>query len=547
MAPLILLVVDGDASGEALLAEFDRYARDYRVEAAIGGAEAIDRLGTLAEAGDAVAMVLAEIALQPIDAIDVLNKARALAPTAKRVLLVDWGLRPEQTAAVSRPALVGLVDSVLTKPTGPRDEEFHGTLTEDLGDWAWTEAPVVEAVKVVGEGSSGRVGEIRDLLERLAVPTGVHPADSPTGRAIIASAGPDAALPVVEVMGRTVLVDPSDRRLAEAFGVVADVAAVIYDLAIVGAGPAGLGAAVYGASEGLSTLLLEAVAFGGQAGTSSMIRNYLGFPRGISGRQLGRRATLQAVRFGAALDLARSVTALDAGTPHRLALSDGAVASAHAVLVACGVTYRRIGVPPLEDLVGAGVFYGAVGGHARALEGVEAVVVGAGNSGGQAAVHLARHAARVTLVARGAALKESMSAYLVDEVAADERIVVRTETDVVGGGGDGHLEWIELADRRTGRRERIDASTLFVLIGTETRTAWLPAAIQCDDHGFVLTGADIDRTCWPLPRPPYALETSVPGVFAAGDVRANGVKRVAAAVGEGAVSVPMIHRFLDDR
>jgi thioredoxin reductase (NADPH) len=468
-----------------------------------------------------------------------------VSPTAKRILLLDWGLRPDQMPAVSRAAVLGLADTVLTKPTGARDEEFHSAITEDLGDWAWTTTPTVEAVKVVGDADSRRVGEIRNLLERLGVPTGAYPPDSPIGRAITDAAGP-GAYPVVELMGQTVLSDPTDRQIATAFGAVADVQGSTFDLAVVGAGPAGLGAAVYGASEGLSTLVLEAEAFGGQAGTSSMIRNYLGFPQGITGRQLGRRAVLQAARFGAALDLARAVTALEVGAPHRLRLSDGAVASAHAVIVACGVTYRRLGVPALEELVGAGVFYGAATGDARALAGTDVVVVGAGNSGGQAAVHLARYAAHVTIVARRGALAATMSTYLVNEIENDGRIEVRTDTDLVDGGGDGRLEWLELADRVTGERSRVVAAGLFVFIGAETRTGWLPPAIQCDDHGFVLTGTDVDGTGWPLPRSPFALETSVPGVFAAGDVRANGVKRVAAAAGEGAMSVPMVHRYLAD-
>jgi thioredoxin reductase (NADPH) len=393
---------------------------------------------------------------------------------------------------------------------------------------------------------AGASVRIRDLLERVGVPTGVHSPDSAIGRAIMDAAGPGVAYPVVEVMGQTVLADPTDRQIATAFGAVADVRDTTFDLAVVGAGPAGLGAAVYGASEGLSTLVLEAEVFGGQAGTSSMIRNYLGFPQGITGRQLGRRAILQAAGFGAVLDMARAVVALEAGAPHRLRLSDGAVASAHAVILACGVTYRRLGVPSLEELVGAGVFYGAATSQARALEGTNVVVVGAGNSGGQAAVDLARYAARVTIVARRGALAATMSTYLVNEIEANSQIEVRTETDVVDGGGTGRLEWLELAHRVTGDRVRVTASGLFVLIGTETRTGWLPPAIQRDHHGFVLTGSDIDGAAWPLPRPPFALETSIPGVFAAGDVRANGVKRVAAAAGEGAMTVPMVHRYLTD-
>jgi thioredoxin reductase (NADPH) len=298
-------------------------------------------------------------------------------------------------------------------------------------------------------------------------------------------------------------------------------------------------------------MVLEAEAFGGQAGTSSMIRNYLGFPRGITGRQLGRRAVLQASGFGARFDLARAVTGLapgsPPGSPHRLRLDDGAEAAAHAVILACGVTYRRLDVAPLEELVGAGVFYGVSTSEARALQDAEVVVVGAGNSGGQAAVHLARYAGRVTIAARGDSLETTMSTYLIRELATNPRVSVRAGVEIVDGGGDGRLEWVELADRRTGRRDRIAATGLFVLIGTETRTDWLPPAIQRDDHGFVLTGSAVDVSRWPLARPPFALETSVPGVFAAGDVRANDVKRVAAAVGEGATSVPMVHRYLRER
>jgi thioredoxin reductase (NADPH) len=352
---------------------------------------------------------------------------------------------------------------------------------------------------------------------------------------------------LVEVMGAVVLEDPTDRDIAAAFGVTVDVESTVFDLAIVGAGPAGLGAAVYGASEGLRTLVLEARAFGGQAGTSSMIRNYLGFPRGVTGRQLGRRAVLQAAGFGAAFDLARAVTGLRPGTPHRLTLDDGAVAAAHAVVLACGVTYRRLGVAPLEALAGRGVFYGAPSTRARALEDARVVVVGAGNSGGQAALHLARNATHVTLAARGESLTTTMSDYLIREIEANPRITVRNGVDIVEGGGDGHLEWLEFADRSTGRRDRVHADGLFILIGTETRTGWLPAGIERDDHGFIVTGAGIDAKRWPLDRPPHAFETSVPGVFAAGDVRAGNVKRVAAAVGEGSVTVSMVHQYLRSR
>ena len=545
MVPVLVLAVGDEDSRATMRAQLGRYAREYRVEVTAGGDDAVARLDDLLVAGDAVAMVLADVDLAPRGGVELLAAVRAASPATKRVLLVDWGIQPQQLEVASKAAELGQADAVLTKPTGPRDEEFHGAVTEQLGDWAWTTTPTVEAVQVVSPDAGGRAGEIRDVLDRLGVPTGVHPPDSPTGRAILEEAGAEAALPVVRLLGRTVLADPSNLDIARAFGVVNDLDEV-FDLAVVGAGPAGLGAAVYGASEGLRTVVLEGEAFGGQAGTSSMIRNYLGFPAGITGRQLGRRAILQARWFGAVLDMARPAVALEPGEVHRVRLADGAVASARAVILACGVTYRRLGVPGLEALVGAGVFYGAATSQARALEGGHVVVVGAGNSGGQAALHLARYARRVTLAARRDTLSATMSSYLEREIEAHDRIEVRTGTEVVDGGGDGRLEWLELADRGTEQRERVEAAGLFVLIGTETRTDWLPAVVQRDDHGFVLTGTEIDLDAgpWPLERPPFALETSVPGVFAAGDVRANGVKRVAAAAGEGAVSVPMVHRHL---
>jgi thioredoxin reductase (NADPH) len=488
-------------------------------------------------------MVLADVAAPPTDGIETLTLLGDVARRARRVLLLDWGLRGDEMPGVMSALSLGVCDMVLTKPTGPRDEEFHTGLAEELAEWSWTTAPVVEAVKIVG-AERGRGREIGELLERHGVPCGFHEPSSPIGAAIVQQAGPAAKQPLVEIMGTTVLSNPTNRALAGAFGISVDVASTVFDLVIVGAGPAGLGAAVYGASEGLSTLVLEGEAFGGQAGTSSMIRNYLGFPRGVSGRQLGRRAVVQASTLGASFDLARSAVGLDPGNPHRVALDDGAVAKARAVLLAFGVTYRRLGVPALEALVGSGVFYGAAMSHARALQDADVVVVGAGNSGGQAAVHLARYARRVTIVARGASLSTTMSAYLVREIDATPEITVRTGVDVVDGGGNGRLEWLELADRDTGRRERLTAGGLFILIGTTTRSSWLSPAIQRDDHGFVLTGSDVDRSSWPLERVPRALETSVPGVFAAGDARANGVKRVAAAVGEGAISVPMVHDYL---
>jgi thioredoxin reductase (NADPH) len=543
--PAIVIVTRDPVEADRLRDELGRYGRDYRLDVVCDGGDTIARLADIHAQGGDVAMVLADLALSASDGVELLAKVRSTAPTARRVLLLEWGLRGDQMPAVARALTLGTVDSVLTKPTGQRDEEFHTAITEDLSEWAWTTAPVVEAVKIVG-ANDGRGREIHELLDRLGVPSGLHARDSQNGSAIAARVGSDGWDTLVEVMGTTVLTDPTNRELAVAFGVTVDVASTVFDLAIVGAGPAGLGAAVYGASEGLSTVVFEAQAFGGQAGTSSMIRNYLGFSRGITGRQLGRRAVLQATSFGAAFDLARAVTGLRPGAPHELTLDDGAVVAAHAVILSCGVTYRRIGVASLEELLGRGVFYGASSTHARALEGTEVVVVGAGNSGGQAAIHLARFATQVTIATRSSSLAPSMSTYLVREIESNPRITVRTDVDVVDGGGDGRLEWVELAGRTTGERERVPAAGLFILIGAETRTAWLPPEVQRDSRGFVLTGDAIDRSAWPLTRQPHPLETSVPGVFAAGDVRANNVKRVASAVGEGSITVPMVHAFLED-
>jgi thioredoxin reductase (NADPH) len=541
--PVIVIVAADEQAGERLREELGRYRRDYRVETAVGADRGIELVAAVLAAGGAVAMVLAEIGAGPSGGVDVLARARRVARTARCVLLLEWGLRGDQMPAVSRALTLGVVDTVLTMPTGPRDEEFHTAITEDLGEWAWTTAPVVEAVRIVG-GDAGRAADLRDVLERLGVPCGVHDPDSPVGTAIVQRAGSGAPRPLVEVMGSTILSDPTARELAVAFGVSVDVESAEFDVAVVGAGPAGLAAAVYAASEGLSTLVVEGETFGGQAGTSSMIRNYLGFPRGITGRQLGRRAVLQAIGLGAAFDLARPATALEPGAPHRLTLDGGAVAKAQAIVLACGVTFRRLGVAALEELVGSGVFYGAPTSHARALQGADLVVVGAGNSGGQAAVHLARFARHVTIVSRSSSLSSTMSSYLIREIEAEQRITVRDDAEVVDGGGDGQLEWLALRDRNSGERERVAAAGLFVMIGTTTRTGWLPPAVQRDRHGFVLTGDDVDRRSWPLERLPMALETSVPGVFAAGDVRANDVKRVAAAVGEGAICVPMVHQYL---
>jgi thioredoxin reductase (NADPH) len=360
-------------------------------------------------------------------------------------------------------------------------------------------------------------------------------------------------LPVVVNFDGLVLVDPSNAQLAHALGIKTRPEAVTYDVAVVGAGPAGLAAAMYGASEGLVTAVLEHEALGGQAGTSSMIRNYLGFPRGVSGAELAQRAYEQAWILGADFIYGPSALGLHTAGPDRvISLGDGGEATSRAVVLATGVTWRRLGVPSLEALVGAGVFYGAAASEAPAMKGQRVYVVGGANSAGQAAVHLARYAAQVTMLVRGASLAATMSHYLIREIEATPNIVIRYRTEAVDGHGDGRLTALTLKDRTSEITEAVPATALFVLIGAEPHTDWLPETIRRDRWGFVLTGIDLLEdgrlpAGWPLERPPMPLETSLPGVFAVGDVRHGSVKRVASAVGEGSVAIRLIHEYLSQR
>ncbi len=545
MNPVLLLVIADAGSRDDMTDRLSsRFGADYTVETSGSPAAARDRLRALRDEGTPVAMVLADVRLGDTDGIQFLTQVRDIVPTAARIALQERGDRVDGWRAV-RSAALGRIDTGLAKPVAARDEDFFVAITEYLADWAWITEPVVDAVKVVGDPDSRHVRGMVGLLRRQGVPSGVHAPDSAEGREVLARMAPDVPLPVVQVLNYPPLTNPSLEELADQFQRVPDVDTTTYDLAIVGGGPAGLGAAVYGASEGLSTLVIEHEAMGGQAGTSSMIRNYLGFPRGVSGRRLASHGVAQAIRFGAAFLLARSVTGLRAeGDGLRLSLSNGIEVGTRTVLLACGVSYRRLDVASVEELVGAGVFYGAATGEAPALEGLDAYVVGAGNSAGQAALHLARYASSVTMVVRAAGLEHSMSDYLIREIRAHDRVTVCTHTEVVDGGGVGRLEWLTLRDNRTGDRNDVAAAGLFILIGAEPRTDWLPDSIERDDRGFVLTGGATDQGRWPQERPPHAFETSMPGVFAAGDVRSASVKRVAAAAGEGAVTVPMIHSVL---
>ncbi|MGE5274075.1 MAG: FAD-dependent oxidoreductase [Verrucomicrobiota bacterium] len=546
----VLLAVDDDpdvlAEVEAQLLQ--RYGRDYRVECLRDPAKALRTLEELKEAGSDVALVLAGQSLSGTTDDELLDHVRHLHPHAKRALLVTanaW--RDEPTAQAIRASMaLGRIDYYVLRPAPSPDEVFHEAVSDFLLEWARERRLVPQTVHIVGESWSGRAYELRDVFARCAVPHSFCLADSDQGRELVARAEPGAKLPLMVLPDGRVLSDPSDAEIAEAAGAPSGLEERMFDLVIVGAGPAGLSAAVYGASEGLRVLGVDAGGLGGQARSSSLIRNYLGFGRGVSGSLLAEEAFEQASSFGASFLFLQRVTALGrSDDSFALTLSDGRSIGAGAVILATGATYRRLGIDSLETLNGAGVFYGGPTSEAPGLTGKDVYVVGGGNSAGQAALHLARYARHVTVVARAQSLEAGMSHYLVRAVEAAPNVHVRTGTTVVGGGGEGRLQQLVLHDGARGD-ETVAADALFVLIGARPQTEWLPSDIARDEYGFLLTGDDVAADVWPLERHPLSLETSMPGVFAAGDVRHASVKRVAAAVGEGSIAVQLVQRLLAD-
>jgi thioredoxin reductase (NADPH) len=555
--PVLLAVDDNPEDLEKIARELlKRYGADYRIVCESSTEAGMRRLRECEAAGDDVALVLAEQWVPKMTGAEFLARARLIFPTAKRVLLIA-----QRDIAIREPLLrstaLGQVDYYVNKPWRSPDEAFHRVITEFLDEWTQVHRPGFVALRVVGERWSARAHEIRDLWARSRVPLEFHPVDSKEGKELLNRWGVGSdRLPVVVVFDQQVLIDPSNVEMVDAFAKSVPFAMNLrpdqrsFELVVVGAGPAGLAAAVYGASEGLDTLVVERETFGGQAGMSSLIRNYLGFSRGVSGQELAAQAYTQAWLFGAFFDFARHATGLRrTGEELTVALSDGTEVSGRAVLIATGVSYRRLWVPSLEALQGAGVFYGAAVTEARATEGREVHVVGGGNSAGQAAMYLSKYASKVTLLVRGASLAASMSEYLIKEIEAAANIEVRFNTRVIDGGGRGRLERLVLENSVSGATETIPTAALFVLIGAEPHTGWLPKGIVRDRGGYVVTGQDLFRggrqpEGWPLERPPTLLETSMPGVFAAGDVRHGSVKRVASAVGEGSIAIPLIHSYL---
>jgi thioredoxin reductase (NADPH) len=551
----VLFIVDADPQArvvaESALAR--RFGPDYRVLAAGTAQDALTALQRLADQGGEVALVAADLRLPGMDGVEFLERAHTLHPRSWRVLLVAMDryhtrVPFTELATLQRATALGRIDFSVVKGWVTPEEWLYPQIQEALTAWTIAHRPGHVVYRIVGDQWAPRSHELRDLLTRNSVPFEFCAVDSEAGQQLIKDLAIDVRrLPAVIHHDGSVQQDPSSADVAAAHGIQTQPSPETYDLAIVGAGPAGLAAAVFGASEGLHTVVLEPQAIGGQAGTSSMIRNYLGFPRGISGGGLAHRAWEQAVLFGAQFVFMLEAMGLSPrGDDRVIALGDGSRAAARAVIIAAGVAYRRLGIPALDRLIGAGVFYGAAAVEAPAMAGERVYVVGGANSAGQAALHLGRFAARVTLLVRGESLAASMSDYLITQLKATPNIEVRLRTRVVDGHGQARLEALTIEDVRTGQREQVPAAAVFAMIGAEPRTQWLRDLIKLDNRGFILTGRDVPPGAWPLPRPPLPFETNLPGVFAAGDVRYGSVKRVAGAVGEGSVAVGSVQQYLTE-
>jgi thioredoxin reductase (NADPH) len=522
----VLFVLDRDRNSlDVLLSDLARrYGNDFTVTGETSPDAALSALREMAAANERVALLFADAA-----AADFMARAHELHPLAKRVLLVDRDY--SSTSPAVQAIILGHADYHIVRPW-PDAEVMYRAMSEYLSSWMREQEPTFEEFRIVAEANDSRLARVREVMTQFSMPFGVYSSESEEGRRLLDQAGLDSTrLPVAIRYDGQVTVEPDLSDLARAIGVNITNDVETCDVAIVGAGAAGLTAAVYAASDGLETVLLERSISGGQAAASPLIRNYPGFPHGVDGGQLMGRTCEQAWLMGAHIVFAQQAVALERRGDERVVqLRDGTELRARAVVIATGIEWRRLGVPSLEALVGSGVFYGAAASEARAMEGQDVFIVGAGNSAGQAAMHLAKHARTVTLIARGDGLAKSMSSYLVRAIEATPNVVVRHHTDVVDGAGDGSLERITLADCVTGAREEVSATALFVVIGGDPKTGWLPDEVARDEQGYLITGRD--------------LETSMPGVFAAGDVRQGSIKRVASAVGEGATVVRMVHDYL---
>ena len=543
--PAILTVDDDPMVSAAISRDLRRrYGDDYLIVKATSGAQALGALTKLALRNQPIALIATDQRMPGMTGIELLERAREQAPTAKHLLLTAYADTDVAIRAIND---IGL-DYYLLKPWDPPEDQLFPVIDDLLGDWHQANPDHTSDVRVVGNRWSDRTHDIKTFLARNHVPYRWYDVerDAEGQRLRDLADAADNHLPLVLIPDGETLRSPTTIDLASALGLRTRAEQPLYDVCIVGGGPAGLAAGVYAASEGLSTVIVEREAPGGQAGLSAAIENYLGFPRGLTGSDLAARAVAQASRFGAEMVLARGVVGLESRGPvHAVLLEESGEIEARAVIIATGVSYRSLEVDGLRDLTGRGVYYGATASEASQCQDDEVYVVGAANSAGQAALNLARYAKRVVLLVRGDTLTTSMSRYLIDKITAATNIEVRCRTEVMSCRGDGHLEALTLTDRTSGRVEEVQTSWLFIFVGASPRTDWLSESLVRDGKGFVVTGPElVTMARWALPRPPFALETSQPGVFAAGDVRLDSMKRVASAVGEGAMSVYLVHRYL---
>ncbi len=542
-----MLTVDDDPAVSRAVARDlrRRYGEEHRIVRAESGHDALDALKQLKLRGETVATIIADYRMPQMTGIEFLEHAMDLYPAARRVLLTAYA---DSHAAIDAINVVDL-DHYLLKPWDPPEEKLYPVIDALLDAWKRAPERPIPHTKVVGHRWSERSWQVRDFLARNGLYYNWFMADEPEGERLLQAAGADGLrLPVVITEHGDPLVEPTDAQLADTLGLTTTPSQEFYDLVVIGGGPAGLAAAVYGASEGLRTVLIERTATGGQAGQSSRIENYLGFPDGVSGGQLAQRARQQAEKFGAEIVTARTASALEInGSARTVRFADGGSIDAHAVIVATGVAYRQLAATGCEELVGRGVYYGAATSVASECNGEDVYIIGGANSAGQAAMHLSREANSVTILVRAPSLEASMSYYLIQQIEQNPKISVRTCTEVQCATGADHLEKLTLVDNRTGDTEEVGCGRMFIFIGAAPRTEWLDGVLARDDHGFILTGPDLRNVCgWTLDRPPHHLETSVPGVFVAGDVRSESAKRVAAAVGEGSMAVMLVHRYLSE-
>jgi thioredoxin reductase (NADPH) len=549
--PVLLTVDDDPAVSQALTRDLRRqYADRFRVVRAESGDQGLEILRELRLAEDEVALILADHRMPGMTGVDFLERSLELYPTTRRVLLTAYA---DIDAALRAINIVGL-DYYLLKPWDPPEEKLYPVLDDLIQDWSANYRPAFDGVRLIGHRWSARSHEIKDLLARNHVPfQWLDVETSVDARELLAASQltpTPERLPIVVTASGVVLEAPGNAQLAAHIGLQTRAELPFYDLVVVGGGPAGLAAAVYGASEGLRTVLVEREAPGGQAGQSSRIENYLGFPSGVSGSELARRATTQARRFGAEIVTVQDATSLEArGAARVVRLADGTELTAHSVLIATGVDYRRLAAPGVETLTGSGIYYGAALSEAQSVSGHDVYVVGGANSAGQAAVYFARFARQVTLVVRADRLEKSMSHYLIAQIQNIPNIHVELNSEVVAACGEQHLEGLTIGNRASQSERQVPADFLFIFIGAYPHTDWLGDAIARDEHGFVVSGPDLAledvSPRWTLERDPLPLETSLPGVFVAGDVRRLSMKRVASAVGEGAMAVHLVHRYLE--